>query len=298
MTVKRLAETFLASGVVPLLRRYSVGHDGIILAFHNVVPAGEPTASDRSLHLLQADFAGQLDRLKRTHDVVPLTQLLSGLQGRRPRAALTFDDGCRGLMTVGVEELARRNLPATCFVVPGRLGGPAFWWDRWRDTSDGLSASARDLALGTLRGEDRLVDDHAETAGWIRTNPPHHAAPATEAEIRDAAAYDRLDFGAHSWSHPNLAAIDGDALRNELVQPLRWLADSGLRSNRWLAYPYGLTSPAVTAAAEAAGYDGALLIGRHPPPGLQRGRFTKPRVNIPAGVSLAGFDLRAAGWPL
>jgi peptidoglycan/xylan/chitin deacetylase (PgdA/CDA1 family) len=125
--------------------------------------------------------------------------------------------------------------------------------------------------------------------------PPFHR-PATVAEVTQAlASHTGITLGAHSWSHPNLAAIPDAELANELELPLQWLART---TDRWLpiiAYPYGLTTPRVARAAA----DRAYVAGWRAEGGwmrsLPRNRLACPRVTIPAGVSSDGFALIVAG---
>jgi hypothetical protein len=51
----------------------------------------------------------------------------------------------------------------------------------------------------------------------------------------------------------------------------------------------------VEEAAEAAGYEGALLIDGGVASIQWPERFRVPRINIAAGVTLYGFELRTAG---
>src|SRR5213079_1926770 len=78
------------------------------------------------------------------HAVVPLEQLLAPAPpGRRPRVAITFDDGYRGAVCIGVPELARRDVPATLFVVPGFVGKGPFWWDAVAPGARGVDPALR-----------------------------------------------------------------------------------------------------------------------------------------------------------
>jgi hypothetical protein len=83
----------------------------------------------------------------------------------------------------------------------------------------------------------------------------------------------------------------------ELVDSWTWLVDRFTAVVRWLAYPYGLLTENVARAAAVAGFDGALRVDGG---WLRRGdpvsaRFETPRRNIPAGLSLEGFELRISG---
>jgi peptidoglycan/xylan/chitin deacetylase (PgdA/CDA1 family) len=289
-----LERTLLATGVASLLG-HAAPRGSLVLAYHNIVPHGEPPGGDRSLHLSQRDFATQLDILQREVDVVPLTELLEpATKGSRPRVAISFDDAYRGAVTVGVEVLRTRSLPATIFVPPAFLGGRSFWWDAAADPVSGLSQAARAHALETCAGQDDLVRAWAASTGLSLQAPPAHAVAASEEELQRALEYPGLTLGSHTWSHPNLTRLNDAELADELTRPLGWLRERFLRVIPWLTYPYGLTDGRVERAAERAGYEAALCVDGGwlgPSPS----RYSLPRFNVPAGLSAAGFRLRLAG---
>jgi peptidoglycan/xylan/chitin deacetylase (PgdA/CDA1 family) len=295
--LKAGVETLLcAAGAAALGRRRHAGRT-LILAYHNIIPAGERAAGDRSLHLSQSDFAAQLDLLARGHDVVPLANLAEPTTGGRPRAVITFDDAYQGTLTAGVAELARRGLPATIFVPPSFLGGGSFWWDALAG-DDGMSADVREHALHRLGGEDDRIREWASAHATVPPPLPTHQLCGTEAQLREAVGAG-MTLGSHTWSHASLPTLPADRLRRELVDSREWLRNrfEGKGFVDWLAYPYGHTSAAVAIAAEAAGYIGALRVDggwlRGPAPFADP--FDIPRQNIPAGISIRGFELRVAG---
>ena len=274
-------------------------HSGrtIVLAYHNVVPRGERAAGDRSLHLPQEDFARQLDLLTRTHDVVPLAGILATAgEGRRPRAAITFDDGYAGTVTAGVEEVTRRSLPATIFVVPGFLGGRTFWRDELADPESGeVPAPIRTQALDSLAGVHDAIIAWATREGARRRAPGPAERTATESQLADAAGRAGISLGSHTWSHPNLARLDPAASAEELERPRRWLSDRFPSAIPWLSYPYGRSSPEAQGAARHAGFSGAFLVAGGWLAREGGDPFALPRLNIPAGLSSAGFTLRVSG---
>ena len=292
---KHITEALLVeTGVEALALRRHRGRT-LVLAYHNVIPAGGGSAGDRSLHLPQAAFASQLDVLSATHEVIALAAIYEKPRGVRPRAVITFDDAYSGALSVGIGELEQRNLPATVFVAPG-LFGTATWWDRLAELAGGAVPPAlREQALRDHAGCTQQVLG-AYPPG-VASLPPW-AGIATEGEVRAAAAKPGITLGAHTWNHPNLTMLGAAHLAAELERPLAWLRNLGDRALSWLAYPYGLTSPAVARAAADAGYVGALRIdggwmpGAYPPPAM---RYDLPRLNVPSGLSIAGFRLRVAG---
>ncbi|GAC1648825.1 MAG: hypothetical protein NVS4B3_04940 [Gemmatimonadaceae bacterium] len=267
-----------------------------MLAYHDIVPEGEEPGGDLSLHLPQGAFAEQLDILVRTHDVVPLDQLLQppSAPPSRPLAAITFDDAYTGAMTVGVAELARRGLFATVFVAPAFIGGGSFWWDTFASVDAGPAGAFRERAIVDARGQSDAVTELARAMGRIaRVQPPHRRC-ASLAELRAAAGH--ISFGSHSWSHPNLVRLTDVELQEELARPLLWLRQHLSPVVPWLAYPYGVSAPRVERAAAAAGYTGAVLVSggatRRPP----RNCFAVPRLDVPGEVSPGGFALRVSGF--
>jgi peptidoglycan/xylan/chitin deacetylase (PgdA/CDA1 family) len=264
--------------------------DICILAYHNIVPDGDPARplGDASLHLTLADFRAQLDHLGRYYQVVALQDTLAPpRRTSRPRVVITFDDAYHGTLVLGVEELAKRGLPATVFVPPGLLGGQALWWDAFAPPDSapdaGLTPAMRREALGDQGGRVERVREWARRAGWVERELPETMRTGTETQL--AAA-----------SHPDLAQLPADERDAELRTPLAWLRARYRCTIGWLSYPYGLSSEATEEAVRAAGYDAALLVGGGwtgiPP----RDRSAIPRSNIPAGISGAGFALRVSGF--
>jgi peptidoglycan/xylan/chitin deacetylase (PgdA/CDA1 family) len=295
-SVKRLIERGLVVSGAARLSRWRSGGRVIVLAYHNILPRGVPPVGDRSLHLPQEVFAAQLDLLRATHDVISLSEALArGARSHpRPSVVITFDDAYRGAVTVGIAELARRGMPATIFVPPAFVDGGSFWWDVL--TPPGAVApppAERARALEQLAGRTEAILEGLPPAR-LEAVPPH-ARCASLDELRQACAVPGITLGSHTWSHPNLAALRGAELMEELVRPLTWLRETFTAVVPYLAYPYGRATPQVEDAAEAAGYRAALRIDGGWLPRRQVNPFALPRLNIPAGLSLDGFSLRLAG---
>lgn len=270
----------------------------IILAYHNIVPSGEPVCGDSSLHLPQETFARQLDFVGDRCDVVPLDQVLTPNASGRPRVAITFDDAYRGALTAGLSELSRRDLPSTVFVAPGLLGCDGFWWDLLADAHGGvLPPGLRTHYLDDLAGRRPAILERAERDGLQRPHLPAHALPVTEDELLGAVRGGRMTIGSHTWDHPNLAALTEAEVDDQLESTERWLNRQGDAVVDWLAYPYGLNHAPARAVASrrhrgSVTIDGGLA--------LTRGRATTspdriPRVNVTPGMSLHGLEIRLAG---
>lgn len=297
MTLKHVVEDALVGSGAAAVAGSRLRGRTLILAYHNIVPDGAAAAGDRSLHLPRRVFAEQLDLVQAHCDVVALAAVRDpGPPDGRPRVVLTFDDAYRGAVTCGVAELERRGLPATIFVAPAFIGGRSFWWDALSTDADGGPPQAlRERALEMLGGDDAAIRSAAAVDGAEARAVPPALCAASETELDEAARYEGLSFGSHSWSHPNLATMTDVELAAELTRPLDWLRARYPRVAAWLSYPYGLSGPGTARMAERIGYRGALEIGGGWVPRGGHAAFVLPRLNVPSGLSPAGLRLRLAG---
>ncbi len=141
---------------------------------------------------------------------------------REPCVSITFDDGYADNCRQAIPWLIEQRIPCTYFVtVQNVLAGEPF---------------PDDLANGR-----RLTPNSIE-------------------ELR-AMASAGVEIGAHSFTHPNLAAIgDRRLLHREVVAAREELQKALGRPVRFFAFPYGLRqnlTQALFALSEAAGYRGA-----------------------------------------
>lgn len=292
--LERLGTAF----ILPFLGRRRAARS-TVLAYHNVVPDEWHVRGDRSLHIRQSEFQDQLDMLCSTHRVVSLRDLLNEIPGNvdEPSAAITFDDAYRGALELALPELERRGLPATVFVAPATLGRPSFWWDAVAGREgEPLDDSTREHFLRELQGAEAPILEWSKRKGRSLQEPGEWERPGTEAELRTAALGPLVKIGSHGWSHGNLAAQPLVQVREELAESLAWLrARFPDRFVSLLAYPYGLTSPAVMAATKEAGYEAAFVILGGDFSRADLSRYALPRLNVPAGISVRGLRLRTAG---
>jgi peptidoglycan/xylan/chitin deacetylase (PgdA/CDA1 family) len=292
---KRLMEGVLVGSGACRVGIRSVTGRTLVLAYHNVVPVGQEVAvGERALHLPQAEFAAQLDRLLATHEVIPLERLRAGEGNARPRLVITFDDAYRGAVTAGVAELKARGLPATIFVSPGLVGAASFWWDAIAHEGE-VAFEHRSHAIRSLAGDDARVREWARRTEVDLHPVPSYAQPANEAEVEEAGRTPGITLGSHGWSHRALPYLSEQGLRDELIRPLQWLRERFGRTIPWISYPYGESSRAVEGATQEAGYVGGLRISGGWLDTQLREPFAAPRMNIPAGLSIKGFQLRTAG---
>jgi peptidoglycan/xylan/chitin deacetylase (PgdA/CDA1 family) len=294
--VKSAAEGALVQTGLARAARRRLRGKVLVLAYHNIIPTGEPHAGELSLHLPQHDFARQLDLIATTHDVVPLESILDDAgESARPRVAITFDDAYLGAVTAGVDELRRRSMPATIFIAPGLLGRDT-WWDLLADASGGvMPEEVRRNAIEELRGDREAVLDWFASSGKKLADAARCPRIANESELARLSTEPGITFGSHTWSHRNLSALSRDELEEELVPSLKWLQERFRNTIPWLTFPYGLRSPTVEQMSEHSMYRGAFRVtGGWLTPGANNAHAL-PRLGVPAGISPHGFSLRLAG---
>jgi peptidoglycan/xylan/chitin deacetylase (PgdA/CDA1 family) len=294
--MKRPIEAVMSSPPMGWMTQRRVQGKRLILAYHGIIPDGEPPAGEPALFVTQRDFAMQLDVLMAEADVVGLDRIDEPVGGR-PRVAITIDDAYRGAVNAGVRELAMRELPATIFVAPGRLNNHVFWWDALLYGSGKLDDKLRNHALHKLGGQDERVRAWAARAGIpARDQLPAYAQSATADELATALRHHGITLGSHTWSHPNLASLGILEVATEVGRSREWLrAEFGERVIDWLAYPYGLESPQTRAAVADASYAGALCIGGGWHRAAEVSQFARPRFSIGAGLTVAGLRIRLQG---
>lgn len=176
---------------------YSVpgaGHRTAALMYHSVAP-GRGTASWRWAVSLER-FRDQLDRLA-AHGYRTLTmqQLLQGGAGAVPAVAITFDDGYADNLRA-VDELVKRGMCASWYVVTGAMGLTPHWPNDGRPAGGVLTSSD----LRAMRAAGMEVGSH--TCSHVRL--PEVDDAALECELRDSrvALEDALGEAVTGFAYP------------------------------------------------------------------------------------------------
>lgn len=294
--IRSAAEALLVESGATRLSAWGFRRRTLVLAYHNVVGAGDIAVGDKSLHLDFDQFRRQLDLLEKIGTVVPLESLETPSEsGAKPRFVITFDDAYRGAIDLALPELRARGLPSTVFVPPGLLGCESFWWD-----AVPVSGWEHPELFGELRGEDAPIRAWAEARGLQLAEMPRLQGAASLEELAQAMTDDLVTLGCHTWDHPNLTELTSSEMQLQMSRTLEWLEESDLPWVRWISYPYGKTSEEVRRVADSLDFRGGLRIdggwiSSTPATNTRPGRLDLPRVNIPAGFSERGFRILITG---
>jgi peptidoglycan/xylan/chitin deacetylase (PgdA/CDA1 family) len=274
-----LKDALVRLGVAAALRPV-LGGLGSVLVFHRVRPR-DPGLMFEANHrnsIPAETLHTVLDTLAADGvEVVSLDEALSRLEAPRPArfACLTFDDGYRDNHDTLLPILTARAVPATIYIAPGLVDGTAPLW--WYMLDEVIAREPR-IALPlpqeiTIDCADRAAKERAfaQAAGFMLGAAPDAAARLTQAlaarygadpagfaarhmmsweMVRALAASPLIEIGAHTMTHPPLAALDAAAAAAEMQGSRARLERETGRLVRHLAYPYG--TPATTGAREMA----------------------------------------------
>jgi peptidoglycan/xylan/chitin deacetylase (PgdA/CDA1 family) len=221
-------------------------------------------------------FRAQVTFLQRIFNVVPLAQALSPASrdgDRRPKLALTFDDGLRNNFTVAYPIIRELGVPVTFFVCPGLIESGRWAWNfECRARLGGLSADQRrDFAaqIGVPSAQTEAIVTGLKYLAHARRLVAQESLRLLTPDFAPTEA-ERLEFDIMSWAElkaldPGLVTIGGHSSHHEILTRLEpahlerevagcrsWLERELQRPVRHFCYPDGA-------------YDAQVLecVGRH-----------------------------------
>jgi len=198
----------------------------VVLCYHSVHPLKSFRSASPEL------FEQHLQWLSGHCEVIPFSKILSALgeKSDRPSVAITFDDGYADNYEYAFPLLEKYGLVATFFVTVGLVE---------KDSA----------VVGRFQRQRRSSYEHIRPMDWFQV-----------CEMSKAG----MEFGAHTYSHPNLAVLNPPAAGAELRRSKQIMEDRLGRSVTLMAYPFGkpnrhFTPETMDLAAEA-GYRYAAAI--------------------------------------
>jgi peptidoglycan/xylan/chitin deacetylase (PgdA/CDA1 family) len=284
----------------------------LILLYHRII---ERDSDPLGLCVSPANFAGQLEVLKATRELVPLPDIIAPDVPARA-AAVTFDDGYRDNLEHAAPALVAHGVPATLFVATGRVAeGRGFWWDELEGLMRTAPPSAEPSLALELAGQRRAFrvgsererrvayrhlhawlqpmapDDIRSSLAvlrrWAGRSPneskPERDRAMTPEELRAFAGSPGLVVGAHGRSHRCLRHADEAAQDAEIAGSRNDIAIWLGVAPTTFSYPFGVPGAdfddAVVARVRAAGF--SLGVTTTPGALSRADPFRLPRLVVP-----------------
>jgi peptidoglycan/xylan/chitin deacetylase (PgdA/CDA1 family) len=173
----------------------------ILLTYHSV------GTRDHETNVGPAAFEEQMKWLADSMRVVPLAEAVERADG----VALTFDDGYRDNYIEAAPVLARLGLPATVFVVTGRLGA---WLDHDVRAAESRLMSWEDLRA--LAGAGWTIGGH--TLSHPILTRLSEADQRREISCCKAQIEERLGLCAEAFAYPFGSALDFSEVTRAIVR--------------------------------------------------------------------------------
>ncbi len=226
-----------------------------------------PEHFSEHLDVLQKYRRVRLDRLE------PRSRWLSGLS-----VAVTFDDGYADNLHEAARLLERFDTPATFFIATGYIGGNReFWWDELERIvfSSDAPPAQRDQIYRELYAELQplpqaarclRLDSLAHYFGAARASRQSHRV-LTARELQQLGEHRLAEIGAHTVTHPVLAAQPDAIQYAEVSNSKTWLEELLGRPVTSFSYPYGGRghySDAAVRAVREAGFKRACTTEARP----------------------------------
>jgi peptidoglycan/xylan/chitin deacetylase (PgdA/CDA1 family) len=295
-----------------------------ILAYHGVTANPSSAFGNlRRLHVPAARFEEHLRVLSSEWRPVALRDLVEAIEARRSlptrSVVVTFDDGYRNVLMTALPLLRKYSVPATLFVVTHN--GGRMWEDEVEvgvelAEAEALRWNGAVYRLQSLEDKRRALA--AVVNGLQRLGPARepaienlletlHAPKFPKDDDRDLLDWEELatlqregvEIGSHADRHDPLTERAIPDVRAGLCKSREALANHFGPGRYALAYPYGASGDAISAAAREAGFSCAV-IGRPGINGPKADRFALKRFLLGADdddlrlrASLSG--LRAFG---
>jgi peptidoglycan/xylan/chitin deacetylase (PgdA/CDA1 family) len=222
----------LKTAIVKVAGRLSYDHSRprvVVLCYHSIHPLKSFRSASPEL------FEQHLQWLSDHCEVVPFSKIFGvlGKKSDRPSIAITFDDGYADNYEYAFPLLQKYGLVATFFVTAGLIEKDSDVVTRFR--------LQRESPYEDIRPMD-----------WCQV-----------CEMSKAC----MEFGAHTYSHPNLAALNSPAARAELRRSKEIMEQRLGRPITSMAYPFGkpnrhFTSETVDLTAEAGYRHAAAILWR------------------------------------
>ena len=298
-----------------------------VLCYHQILPNINdlPKNSPFVGHAISTNkFEEQIRFLSENYNVVSLDAVAEkiGIQRGEFVVAVTFDDGYKDNLIYALPILEKYNVPATIFITTMYPEGDTWiWWmELWQTlekrTSLKLESSEdqkewkfgsdydRKKCYSVLRSNLLKLDYSArlkfmEKLTGRKLRPQYSNNTLTWDEIKLLDRHRLIDIGAHTHTHPNLAALSYDAAKEEILFSKLKLEQELDRPINHFAYPFGGEKEARPREREIVRDIGFETASTSISGGLRwENQWALPRFVMAEKHTANYLELRLSGWEL
>jgi len=327
--LKSRIKTILGHPSTAFLRSWYAGQ-GSCLLYHRITPGSQASCDNhypsRGLAVSEETFEEQISFLKQNYnclDISTAVELLS--KGKLPKRTviITFDDGYRDNLTLGLPVLEKYGVPATIYITTGFIDRTAnLWWleqeyivHRLTQLKFELGGSFYHWNLKRLEGKYqaiselnkafRKMDLESQNKHLVRlrnTIPEKYSYDDIVLDWSEVLSLDKhplITIGAHTVNHPALSRLSDEHMKKEMLESKQTLEDKLGHSVEHFAYPYGLPQDAHEReyrAAKEVGFKSAVTTTvAHLSQAHAKHLKSIPRVSLDYTDSLPNFMWKLSG---
>ena len=317
---KYLGALFFYGGLFHILRFINniTGKRITIVSYHRITgrQVDEIESSLPFLFTYQRTFKSHLKFMRKWYRIMTFEDLSAHIQNKDipwDSLIITFDDGYEDNYSQAYPVLKELDIPATFFIVSGRIGAvefKPFWWDRayyyFRKLKEMKSGGAT-LSLGgemaslfeEFEGNPSLlfkklnewesgkIENLLDEFGKQNDMPAEDLISCNRMLTWDAVLEMRghAEFGSHTCSHGNLLEMGREKQLEEINASKKKIEQKVEKRVTAFSYPAGNTNEQLKALVREAGYSFAVTAERD----INRpeDRYALKRINIWEGTVLS-----------
>ena len=283
------------------------------------------------LLLPRREFARQLRYLHSRYRCVPIDQAIEELRsGALPAntACVTFDDGYRTNLTIGLPLLEQFEIPAAIYLTTGLIATDELLWNTelelaiWNTPEGSIDLSELGLGVRSLEDAQSRREIATQACGVLKQRPYEERKRLTAqlheslrsqsdssqrdaftllswSEVSEMEATGLIRFGGHTRYHDILSRLDDQTVESEVETSIRDVVSRLESASRTFAYPNGTLADFDERAREAVRDMGctAALTSVAGLCGTETDLYSLPRVVVGAEMTFDEFRLSAAGVP-
>ncbi len=313
---------FYYGGMFSLLRFLNniFGKRLTIVTYHRIThkDIGEIESSLPFLFTTLKSFNEHLNFFLKKYRIISFNKLAEYLENDRlpwNSLIITFDDGYED-NHYAYELLKKMNIPATFFLVTGKIGkneDKPLWWDRVYYFFKFFEMQSEKIKIVETNNEliilfQKYRNNISKLFQILNNVPTEHVEEILDNfqslykidnanlvkdnrflswnQILEMSHY--VDFGSHSCRHQNLTVIGEDIVKNEIIESKKIIEERTNKKAVAFSYPMGKKNNKTKEIVKNAGYIFAVTTRR----GINKlkDRYSLKRINIweETGLSLDG----------